>query len=103
VAGHLLSRLLLRVWTSIPPPDQNGPLQPNALGVHDSNEPPISLMRFLDTGIPQNAPLPDRVAVLDKVTKLMEFTKPQVSAFSQVKLPTFSGNDNHIMMICTVP
>jgi hypothetical protein len=34
------------------------------------------------------------VAVIDKVSKLMEFTKPQVSAFSHVKLPTFSGNDD---------
>jgi hypothetical protein len=38
-------------------------------------------MQLLDTWIPQNAPLSDRVAVLDKVTKLMEFTKPQGSAF----------------------
>jgi hypothetical protein len=77
-----------------PPPDQNGPLQPNASGAQNTNEPPNSLMQLLDTWIPQNAPLSDRVAVLDKVTKLMEFTKPQVSAFSQVKLPTFSGNDD---------
>jgi hypothetical protein len=76
-----------------PPPDQNSPLQPNASGAQNSNEPPNSLMQLLDTWIPQNAPLSDRVAALDKVTKLMEFTKPQV-AFSHVKLPTFSGNDD---------
>jgi hypothetical protein len=77
-----------------PPQDQNGPLQPNASGAQNSNEPPNSLMQLLDTWIPQNAPLSDRVAVLDKVTKLMEFTKPQVGAFSREKLPTFSGNDD---------
>jgi hypothetical protein len=77
-----------------PPPDQNGPLQPNAVGAQNSNEPPNSLIQLLDTWIPQNAPLSDRVAVLDKVTKLMEFTKPQVSAFPHVNLPTFSGIDD---------
>jgi hypothetical protein len=77
-----------------PPPDQDGPLQPNASGAQNSNEPPNSFLQLLDTWISQNAPLSDRVTVLDKVTKLMEFTKPQVSALSHVKLPAFSLNDD---------
>jgi hypothetical protein len=51
-------------------------------------------MQLLDSSISENAPLSDRVAVLDEVTKLMEFTTPQGCAFSQMKLPTFSGNDD---------
>jgi hypothetical protein len=70
----LLNSLLQRVWTSTPPPDQNDPLQPNASGAQNSIEPSNSLMQLLDTYIPQNAPLSERVAVLDKVTKLMDFT-----------------------------
>jgi hypothetical protein len=77
-----------------PPPGQDGPSQPNASVTQNTTEPPNSLMQLLDSWIPENAPLSDRVAVLDKVTKLMEFAKPQVSSFTQVKLPTFSGNDN---------
>jgi hypothetical protein len=69
-------------------------LQPNASGAKNTNEPPNSLVQLLDSRISENAPLSDRVAVLGKVTKLMEFTKPQGCAFSQVKLPTFSGNDD---------
>jgi hypothetical protein len=60
------------------PPGQDGQSQSNASVSQNATEPPDSLMQLFDCWIPKNEPLSDRVAVLDRVTKLLEFSKPQL-------------------------